>query len=420
MIEFIIKSTISLAFLYVFYILLLGNARIFRFNRFYLLFSLVFSVAVPFVHIETGFHAPINQNIQDLSSATNGLIIQGNITGGQGNQILTVTNMILCSYLVITLILLARFVRNLRAIVKKIRNSEKAGDSSGRIVLVPEKNLPYSFFRHIIVNKEDFEKGRINNELIFHEQAHCGQYHSADILFIESMKVLLWFNPLLPAFKREIQLNHEYMADNEVISAYDRDTYQHIVLDLVSRDVTAGLTSNFNCSLTKKRMIMMTKNNSPMTSVVRKIAIVPLVSLLACMLSFSQENLQKEGGMNIEEEWWVPVLEKHNIEPKAFNNFENVFEMGSSNSINNGVVTLKDAFFVIRSDGGEYTFLRSPLAYHYLDANIIEGEYGTLEAYNSKNESLEPDTYLKLSHFRIRIGDHHKNSFEAEKLELNR
>jgi bla regulator protein BlaR1 len=144
-----------------------------------------------------------------------------------------------------------------------INTSSKDLNSFPRIVLSQKKILPYSFFQYIIVNKTEYEKGQIDYELIIHEQAHCQQYHSIDILFIEIIKIIFWFNPIIWILKKEMQLNHEYLADTKVLQTKSLKSYQDILLNLVFRNNSTYLASNFNYSLTKKRLIMMTKNNSP-------------------------------------------------------------------------------------------------------------------------------------------------------------
>lgn len=52
---FLLKSTLSLALLLALYHIVLSKESTFRFNRFYLLFALVFSFSVPFISIPKVF-----------------------------------------------------------------------------------------------------------------------------------------------------------------------------------------------------------------------------------------------------------------------------------------------------------------------------------------------------------------------------
>lgn len=288
MIAFIIKSSVSLIFLYVFYLILLRNIKTFDFNRFYLLFSLIFSIIIPFINFNLGFNQlSLIENIQVFSTLTNGHLIQGNFINGQ-NSVSAITIIGFLLYIIVSLILFIRLILNLYNITKKINNSEQVENVSPNIVLVIDKTLPYSFFNRIIVNKVEYESGKINTELLIHEQTHCEQYHSIDILIIELIKVLLWFNPIVWQFKKEIQLNHEYIADNVVILKHDTKTYQDTILNLVFRNNSTYLASNFNYSLTKKRLIMMTKKKSK-TKVIRMIMVIPLFFFLGVVMSNAQD-----------------------------------------------------------------------------------------------------------------------------------
>ncbi|MGV8096911.1 MAG: M56 family metallopeptidase [Mangrovibacterium sp.] len=387
MAEYIIKSTISLTVLYVLYYSLLRNIKSFEFNRFYLLFVVMFSLIIPFIQIPMGIDLLINQNTQDYSSSISNINIKGAIVKGQKESVFHLIDLLIVVYILISAILLIRFVFNLWNIIKLINKSSKDLNSYPRIVLSQQKTLPYSFFQYIIVSKTEYEKGQIDYDLIIHEQAHCNQHHSVDILFIEIVKIIFWFNPIIWILKKEMQLNHEYLADSKVLKTQNLKSYQYILLNLVFRNNSTYLASNFNYSFTKKRLIMMTKNISSTKSMVRKITIVPLVLILAVSLTFSQENLSKESLKNFDKEWWYPIIEKHKIEPQAFNNFENVFEMGSSNSIENGIVTLTDALFIIRENYG-YMILKSPLAYHDLDKNTISADEGVVETFKDNSPSM--------------------------------
>ncbi len=403
MMTFIIKSTVCLFFMYGFYYILLRNQKTFTFNRFYLLFSVILSITIPFINFGIGIDIPINKSIQDFSIATNGYILQSTIIAEQESNLFTIINIVLVIYFFIATILFIRLIRNLHRIITKIKISERVDNNLLKVVLVKENTLPYSFFRYIIVNKHDYLTGKIDKELLIHEQTHCEQYHSIDILFIELTKILMWYNPIIWILKKEIQLNHEYLADNAVILKHDRKDYLNLILTNVFRNNISYLASNFNYSLTKKRLIMITKNDSSIKSMVGKITIVPLVMLLGITLSFSQNNLPKESLDNLESEWWYPILKKHRFDIQAFNNFGDVFEMGTSNSINDRIVTLKDALFLIKTNNNAYTLIKSPLAYHDLDKNIIKGEKGLFETYSISQKDLKPQKVIELKQFEYEI-----------------
>lgn len=409
MITFVIKSAICLIILYGFYHLFLRNVKVFDFNRYYLLFSLIFAIATPLITIRFSLNLPINPNVQEFSNVAGSLIQADKITV-EPIHYFTVQNVVVFLYLIVTFILLLRFTFNIYKIIQQIRAGSIINSNKTHIVLIENKTLPYSFFKYIFVNRSDYENGKIEKELIIHEQVHCLQYHSVDILIIELVKIVLWFNPLLWLFQKAIKLNHEFLADNKVLSTHSLNDYQNTLINLVFRNNSTYLASNFNYSLTKKRLIMMTKNKSKYVGY--KIAMVPiLAALVFYFISCSKESENVNTYKNSNETWWNPILKKHNIEPEGFNNFENVFEMGAENSINNKIVTLKDAVFIIKPNSGGYIILKSPLAYHNLNTNRIEGEKGSIEIYKDLQDS-KPYKAFSLINFKYQLRNE-KNQYDS-------
>lgn len=298
MTEYIIISTISLIVLYIIYYFLLRNTKSFVFNRFYLLFVVIFSLIIPFIKISIPSGFLNYQIIQDFSLTIYGNSIKGEIVNGQSDSGFVISNLFVISYIIISSIFLFRFVFNLWKIKKLIDNSNMELNGFPKIVLTNNKTLPYSFFQYIVLNKTEYEKGQIDYDLILHEQVHCNQYHSFDIVFVEIMKIILWFNPIVWILKKEIQLNHEYLADSKVLRTQNLKTYQDILLNLVFRNNSTYLASNFNYSLTKKRLIMINlkKSKSDIYRAFIAICMVVFIGLaFACSkASFEQMNEQVE------------------------------------------------------------------------------------------------------------------------------
>jgi len=384
MIAYIIKSTISLAVLYGFYHFFLRNVKLTVFNRFYLLSAVVFSLVIPFITIRITSNIMVSNNIQQLTGATV-VLIQGEKMSTKPQNLLNIQNILIFFYLIGVIILFVRFVLNISNIIRKISSSAIINYAKSKLVLIETSSLPYSFFRYVFVNRLDFESNNIGNELIIHEQTHCNQYHSIDILMIELIKIVLWYNPFVWLFGKAIQLNHEYLADHKVLSDCNLYEYQNTLINLVFRNNSTYLASNFNYSLTKKRLIMMTKNKSK--SAIYRITIIPIIAvLLLYFISCNKE--MKELDTDImknttshDATWWEPILLKHNIKPLRMNGFDNLVEMGTTNSIDNDVVTLTDAIVVFKQNDTTYCILKAKVAHHNLKTNLIEADKATWENY---------------------------------------
>jgi hypothetical protein len=116
--------------------------------------------------------------------------------------------------------LLFRLLYNIQKVVERTRNAAKQIWENVSLVFINERQLPHAFLNYIFINKDDFENGKVEVELLKHELAHIKQRHSYDIIFIEILKAIFWFNPLLILFEKAIKLNHEFLADQSVIKQF--------------------------------------------------------------------------------------------------------------------------------------------------------------------------------------------------------
>lgn len=283
MISYLLKSGILLLVFYAVYKLWLENEKMFRFNRIYLLGSLVFSFVIPLQLIS--FNAGFSNKIGFIQLEE--LVIQkSNEKLGTISFDDFATVFIAMVYVFIVLMLAIRFVLNLYSFYKRTKNNEIQFVQGEKIVLIEEPVLPHSFWKSIFINKNEFEKGKIPSELITHEKAHLDQKHTLDILFIEIFQIVFWFNPLLLFYKKAIKLNHEFLADEVVnIQFQSVRNYQNLLLDFASNKNTVALASNINYLITKKRLLMMTKKESPIKIVLKVFSVGVMYALLLFVFS---------------------------------------------------------------------------------------------------------------------------------------
>jgi beta-lactamase regulating signal transducer with metallopeptidase domain len=286
MIVYLIKSGICLAIILGIYHLALEREKMHLFNRFFLLFGLAFSFIIPLITIgfDTGVMAEYTflQTIPGLEA--------GNINEVQNQSATPLTidyiQLFIMLYSLIVGIQLIRFIVNLKAILNKVNQNKKATYRGAKLVLIKEEVLPFTFWNYIFVNQKSYTQNGIEAELFTHELTHARQRHSLDILIIEILHVLFWFNPLLQAYKKAIQINHEYLADDQVVRAHQRiPEYQHLLLDKVAWCKKINLASNFNYLVTKKRLTMMTKTTSRVRAII--IASSTLPFLIGMLMLFS-------------------------------------------------------------------------------------------------------------------------------------
>ena len=292
MTAYIIKAILCSAVFFLAYKLLLEKEKIHLFNRFYLLGSLLSSFVIP--AITFSFSKPLSPNAENQILDTNILqdnrIIQ-NFSAEQGsNYMFTI---LLTIYVTITTVLLFRFIVNLRKILSKALTHQTIPYKTSKIVLIKEDLTPHSFLNYLFIHEKEYET--IENQILVHEYAHIQQKHSYDILLMEILQAVFWFNPAIFFYKKAIQLNHEYLADQEVINTSPNiSSYQNLLVDKINKCKTYNLTSQFNYSITKKRLLMMTKTKSFKNTLCRQIAILPVLALSIFTFStktFAQDSL---------------------------------------------------------------------------------------------------------------------------------
>jgi beta-lactamase regulating signal transducer with metallopeptidase domain len=286
MILYILKFSACLALLICFYRLFLEKESIHQFKRFYLLGAVLLSLVIPLIYFNE--YIPASELTQTTVSG------QPEKGGQHASSLWTwegiLPQVLWTIYFIGLLIFGIRFALNLRQISLKIKNNPKQKYLQFTNVLLTDLISPHTFFNYIFLNKNKFESDQIPEEVLIHEQTHAEQKHALDILIIEFIQVIFWFNPIVPVVKKDIKLNHEFLADQAVIkNGIDTKSYQNLLLVFSSNTAIPPLANAINYSLIKKRFTIMKTKTSKQSTRIRSLVLLPLLALL--IYSFSSRNL---------------------------------------------------------------------------------------------------------------------------------
>jgi beta-lactamase regulating signal transducer with metallopeptidase domain len=276
MIQYLLTSTIAATSLFIVYQLFLEKEKMHHFNRFYLLISLLFSLLIPFISIEI---------IKEITTPTTSLIPT---TISEGTVVIAeetdnLEQILWGIYILVTAILSYRFMRNILAFYLLRQNNSTLSIQNATLVLLQERVLPHTFMNTIFINKAEYQERKIEKELFAHEMTHVKQMHTLDVLFIELIKTIFWFNPLFILYKKAIQLNHEFLADEKVVHSYKNiPFYQSLLLSKVSCYPPLSLASNLNFQITKKRFLMMSRNSSKKIILAKQLGLLPIFTTIFC------------------------------------------------------------------------------------------------------------------------------------------
>lgn len=275
---YLLKLNLALIVLFGFYKLMFSGDTFFSLRRATLIGMYLVAMLVPGLNCSYW----INKSVGMVSMANEyaAIVLPAvTVTPGGGGSIgwettaMTIYTMVAC-------LLLLRFFWQLVSIVR-LRNKCRTTDINGTKVYLLESNEgPFSFFNWIFINPTKHNRQE-TDEIMTHELAHCRQLHSVDILFTELFAIVFWANPFVWLLKREVRLNLEYLADNNVLAGgTDSKKYQYHLLGLAYRKNVATISNNFNVLPLKKRIKMMNKKRTKRIAKVKYALYIPLAAAL--------------------------------------------------------------------------------------------------------------------------------------------
>ncbi|WP_262732225.1 M56 family metallopeptidase [Gaetbulibacter sp. NE] len=306
MLDYILKSSACLLVLLLFYKLILERENMHQLKRFYLLFATVLGFTIPFITITTyveptytlgTFQPPLLEPVfyPETTQPT--------------EQNTNFWSILLWSiYGIGVLLFLVKFMVNLTKLIVKIKTNPKLKSKNIINVLINNLEIPHTFLSYIFLNKAKFENNQIPEEVLLHEHTHATQKHSLDILFIELLQIVFWFNPIIYFLKKDVKLNHEYLADQAVLQQGTQiNTYQHLLLAFSSTHGGNELTNAINYSSIKKRLTVMKTQTSSTKKWIKTLVVLPLLAILIFGFSKKEEVVKEV----------TPLITENNYENKS-------------------------------------------------------------------------------------------------------
>ena len=277
MVEFLIydlKVAVLLAVFYMFYRVLLSHDTLHRLNRVVLLTTAVASFVLPLCVIT--MHETVVVN------AAAGHISLGELSASvEEEPSLTFWQMVLPVIYIIGVVM--TFAYTLVSVLKVwllIRSCEHHSLDDGTIVCVTDKDVsPFSWMRYIVLNRQDYESP--NPAIMAHERGHIRQRHSLDVLLVDTLTVLQWFNPAMWMLRQDLRAIHEYEADAAVLSqGINMRQYQYLLIQKAVVTCGYSVANGITHSTLKNRITMMLNNKkSTRKSMFKLLALLPIVGI---------------------------------------------------------------------------------------------------------------------------------------------
>ena len=270
------KVAVALLVFYLFYRFLLKKETFHRFNRVVLVGTALLSFLLPLCVIT--IHRPMEivpvspvepVIVSDLPAVEMAPTLQAS----QAWWPLALT----CLYWAGVAFVLARVL--VSSIGKLIRRGEVVCEEDGCKIIVTDREIdPFSWMHCIVLSRQDWEAP--HESILTHEKAHITCGHSREVLLVDILSALQWFNPAIWMLRADLKELHEYEADDAVLrSGANIKEYQYLLIRKAVSKSGYSVANSFNHSILKNRITMMSKSNSPLSRGWRALWLLPLVCL---------------------------------------------------------------------------------------------------------------------------------------------
>ncbi len=280
--QYLLKVSICLAIVYIFYQLVLRRLTFYNHNRWYLFGYSILSYFIALINI-----GPIlSENADDgyallkmmpsLDSLSTVSVSASVAEDGAGWSAWHWLSIVMAAGVVL---LALRLFIQLRSYQRIKAGAKLVSEDGVRFYQVNGSIIPFSFGNSIYVNQRLHTSDELK-EIIRHEFVHVRQRHTVDIIWSELLCILNWYNPFAWLIKKAMRQNLEFIADNKVISdGIDKKKYQYLLLKVIGNN-HFSIASQFNFTSLKKRIIMMNKIKTAKVHLLKFLFILPLLAVI--------------------------------------------------------------------------------------------------------------------------------------------
>lgn len=270
---YLLECSLLLSLLYGIYWVLLRKGRLFTLNRFFLLTAFAGSFLIPLIDIDlpTQNYMYIEAPVTTLSDARlayyekmdEWMVASASSARASENQkqMQQSTSWLLIGLISVYLTGMALSLIRMGWIYVTLMMLKRKGTLEERdgltIVKLDQPMAPFSFLNYVFVSSDQAHEDSFRH-ILDHERTHIRERHSIDLMIVQFLAALQWFNPAAWWLIKSLKTTHEYRADQQMISkGYSVNEYQTLLLQQLISNNSYGLVHNFNLTFIKKRIAMM-------------------------------------------------------------------------------------------------------------------------------------------------------------------
>jgi TonB-dependent SusC/RagA subfamily outer membrane receptor len=289
---FLLQVIISSGVMLLYYWLFLRNKKFHQYNRFYLLALFVLPWFVPLFKIQL---LPLKQDAAMIiyfaqAITDNNTIIESKVKAAAFNWNIA----IIAAYSIVCSVILIGLIKALVNIYRLLKHNNYKYWQNIYLVFTDAKGTPFSFFKYIFWNNDIPLQSEAGKQMLEHELIHIKHKHSFDKILIQIILIVGWCNPFFWIAKREMNMIHEFIADNKVVKNGDASALAAMLLAATFPEQKFSLTNPFFFSPIKRRLAMITNNKNPKFSYARRVIALPVLFVTVLLFSFRNMELREQ------------------------------------------------------------------------------------------------------------------------------
>ena len=277
MMEFLIydlKVALLVAAFYMFYRLLLSHETFHRTNRLVLLATAIASFILPLCVIT--LHKTVVVSGHGLVSLEG--LGMAEVADAAEPQMPLWQIVAIVVFFVGLAVTLGHTFMGILKVWRLVSHSERHQEPDGIVVCVTDRDVsPFSFCRYIVLSRSDYEAHEAS--VLAHERGHIRQRHSLDVLLVDTLTALQWFNPAMWMLRQDLRAIHEYEADAAVLSqGINMRQYQYLLIQQAVATCGYSVANGITHSTLKNRIhMMLTNKKTNRASWLKLLAMLPIV-----------------------------------------------------------------------------------------------------------------------------------------------
>jgi hypothetical protein len=254
LVSYLIRSMLISGLMLGYYLAVLRNRKLHSFNRVWLLTALLASLLLPMIQVNfltwhSAARAPLTV-----------LITGAHPAAAKTFPVLTVAA---AAFGAVSAVLLAILGIRVVLVYREKRRHRQQLLEGCCLIEVRDRRAPFSFLRNLFWQEGVDIHDPVHRKIFDHELAHIRGGHTYDNLFAQAVAAVVWVNPFYWLIRRELQMVHEFIADDASIATGDTETFARMLLQAYDDGRYLDPSHHFFHSPIKRRLLMISSSKPP-------------------------------------------------------------------------------------------------------------------------------------------------------------